>query len=234
MTSRTRVHRAPRASVAAVGVAALLSIVALSGCSPTDATDPAPSPSPSTSAAASPSAAPSDAAADAPCDLLDDATVAELIGEASEGTEVVVPGSEIPACQYGDLASVGLQVAQVPAADWARSLPSIVQTILDLPEGVLDDDLRAQLEDAAAAVEEGAEIEPAEACGYFSRLLEVAGQEPGTTRTVNYLPDQASAVAITGQQCESGTFSSLVVAREGIPDDELLVDQVSDLLSQLG
>jgi hypothetical protein len=233
MTPRTRVHRAPRASVAAVCLAALLGIAALSGCSPADGTDPAPSPSPSASAAASPSAEPSDDAAP-PCDLLDDATVAELIGEASDGTEVVVPGSEIPACQYGDLASVGLQVARVPAADWARSLPSIVQTMLDLPEGVLDDDLRAQLEDAAAAVEEGTEIEPAEACGYFSRLLEVAGQEPRTTRTVNYLPDQASAVAITGQQCESGTFASVVVARDGIPDDELIVGQVSDLLSQLG
>ena len=229
--------RAPRTTVTAVALAALLGVAALTGCSPTGTTDATPMPTATTSPAPAPTATPTETptgSAGSPCDLLDEATVADLIGDTPEGTEIVVPGSAIPACQYGDLGSVGLQVAQVPAAEWARSLPSIVQTLLDLPEGVLDDRLRAQLEAAAEEVEAGAEIEPEEACGYFSGLLEVAGQDPGTTRTVNYLPDQASAVAVTGQQCVSGTFSSLVVAREGIPDDESIVDEVSALLSELG
>ncbi|WP_436037305.1 hypothetical protein [Microbacterium sp. LjRoot45] len=204
----------------------------ITGCSV--AADDQPTPRASdASPTASPTAS-SDAAPGSPCTLLDDETVADLVGASSAGVETTPPGTELPVCQYAATDGGGVQVAQMPAAEWARALPALVESILALPEGAVPDSLRSQIEDAVNAVESGSTIEPEAACGYFSQLLEAAGQGAGLVSSIAYLPDRESAVAVSGQQCIDGTYTSLLVYRDGIATDEQIVDQVSGILDQLG
>lgn len=177
------------------------------------------------------SAAPS---ADSPCTLLDDAALESLIGSAPQGAEVTVPGSDLLACQFGDITERGVQVAQVPAGEWAHSLPAMVDGLKALPAGTLDEDVLEQLQNASDAVDAGTSIPADEACTYFSQLLEIQGQEPGTTRVVSYYPDAESAIAITAQQCDAGTYTSLLVGRTDLAEDSGLANQLSGLLDLIG
>lgn len=217
----------------------LLSLIAasalaatLTGCSVAADDQPAPRAS-ETSPTATPTVS-SDAAPGSPCTLLDDETIADLVGAFSDGVETTPPGTELPVCQYAAADGGGVQVAQMPAAEWAQSLPALVESLLALPEGAVPESVRSQIEDAVNAVETGATIEPEAACGYFSQLLEAAGQEAGQSSSIAYLPDRDSAVAISGQQCINGTYTSLLVYRDGIATDEQIVGRVSGLLDRLG
>jgi hypothetical protein len=212
--------------------AGILLFVVLVGCSqPGQGENSPPSTRPDSPGV---SASPGGEATDSPCTLLDDATLDSLIGSAPPGVEVTVPGSDLRACQFGDITERGVQVAQVPAGEWASSLPAMVETMKDLPAGTLDAGVMKQLEDASDAIAAGAAIPASEACTYFSSLLELQGQARGTTRSVTYYPNLESAVAITGQQCIAGTYTPLLVGRPDLADDPKIVDQVSDALDQLG
>lgn len=234
MSPSPRRPRRVRAGLAASVAGSILASVLLVGCTPpsTNAQSPTSAPEQSTSATATPST-PADPA-DSPCALLDEATLESLIGSAPNGGEVTVPGSDLRVCQFGDITVRGVQVAQVPAGDWAHSLPAMVDGLRALPEGTLDPTVMKQLEDASEAVAAGADIPAAEACDYFSRLLEVQGQDPGTTRSVSYYPDMENAIAVTGQQCVDGTYTSVLVGRDDLADDPAIVDQVLTVLVQIG
>ncbi len=173
-------------------------------------------------------------ASNSPCGLLDDETIAALIGSTPAGNEVQVTGTDLPACQIGNTSTGGIQVSQVPAEDWARSLPSVLDSFRALPDGAVDPTMLQQIEGAAAELEAGAIIPADEACGYFSSLLELQGREPGTTLSVSYIPDRESAMAVSAQQCVSGTYTTLLVAREGISADPAIIDQVTIALAGLG
>ncbi|MGN8552204.1 UNVERIFIED_CONTAM: DUF3558 domain-containing protein [Microbacterium sp. SLM126] len=233
--SRSRlISRSQRRIGRSVGaaVAGILFSVVLVGCSQTDPGESSTSVKTPDSSAVG--ASPGGEAAGSPCSLLDDATLAALIGTAPQGAEVTVPGSDLRACQFGDITERGVQVTQVPAGEWAHALPAMVESMKDLPAGTLDASVMKQLEDASDAIAAGATIAAEEACTYFSRLLEIQGQEPGTTRAVTHYPDFESAIAITGQQCIEGTYTSLLVGRPDLTDDPEIVDQVSNVLDQLG
>ncbi|MFD4960270.1 hypothetical protein [Microbacterium sp. NPDC058389] len=230
MTSSPRRPRRIRAGLAAFVTGSILTSVLLVGCTQLGATAQS---STSTTATATPSVAPSEPN-DSPCTLLDSATLESLIDSAPSGSEVTVPGSDLPACQFGDITELGVQVARVPAGEWAGSLPAIVDGLRALPEGTLDPAVMKQLEDSSEAIAAGAVTPAGEACGYFSSLLELQGQEPGTTRSVSYYPDMETAIAVTGQQCVDGIYTSVVVGKDDLADDTAIVDQVLTVLLQIG
>ncbi|GAA1834042.1 hypothetical protein [Agromyces salentinus] len=122
----------------------------------------------------------------------------------------------------------------MPAGQWARALPTVVATLTALPEGSVDPKILEQLEGAADILEEGGEVPAEEACAYFSRLLEFRGQPAGTTTAVSFIPDQASAVAISAQQCVDGTYASLTIGRPDAGEVPGLPEKAAIMLGQLG
>lgn len=239
MTSRTRTAARAHSTRWGVALGAIaLTVATLTACAPAaestppaDAGSSAPAAPPATDAATSPASPVPTTDAASPCDILSDDQLTDLLGDTvGTGSEVDVPGSTLTACQYGS-GSTGLLVAQTPAVEWAQQLPGLVDAVLAAP---IDEGLRAQIEDAAAAVESGEDLTPDQACEYFSQLLEVGGLEPGTTASVSYLPDLETATAANGQQCENGTYTMLTLIRENIADDPTVVQQLLDQLANVG
>lgn len=100
-------------------------------------------------------------------------------------------------------------------------------------DGVIGEKLRSRFEEAIARVESGEVIAADEACSYFSDLLEAQGQAPGSNLVVSYLPDQDSAIAVSGQTCVAGTFASLLVGRMDLADEPDIASQVREVLTGL-
>ncbi len=219
----------PRGIVAGFGILTLALLIA--GCAQAEAPGSSAAPSPSVSAAEGETRASDDAS---PCDLLDHGTLTSLLGAAPDGTEVTVPGSNIPACQFGDLTTNGVQVAQVPADEWAQSLPAMVEAVRAAAPEMIGDQKFDAFVQASERIESGGTITGDEACDFFSVLLEIQGQAPGSSLTVNYLPDQANAIALTAQQCVDGTFTSVVLGDSGGVSDPALPDQLAQLVADIG
>lgn len=157
----------------------------------------------------------STAAATGPCALLDAATIRELAGEELEGQEATVAGSDRPACMYGRLDGVGVQVAQVPASDWARALPAIADQ-LEAMDAFGDPGIRRQLVEAARLIERGRTIPSERACGLFTDMLELqSGLHAGSDYVITYIPSDQDPQAASGQACVDDTFTSVSV---GQPD----------------
>jgi predicted RecA/RadA family phage recombinase len=216
---------------AAVVLGSIFIAVLLAGCTQSVAVDTSASPDvdPSPSATTQ-----GDASASSPCELIDDAMIESLLGDVPEGTEVTVPGSDLPACEFGDLTANGIQVSRVPASEWAAALPGIVQQMQSLPAGAVNETALKQLASAAEQIAAGATVAEDTACEYFSSLLEIRGEAPGTSLAVSYYPDLASAIAVTGQTCVDGAFTSLVLGRSDLAGDASIADQVATVLTQLG
>lgn len=176
-------------------------------------------------------AAPTSAASASSCGLLDAATVEDLAGKTLEGSPTAIAGTEMQACKYGNLADIGVQVAKVPAIEWAQSLPAAVAALKKMPN--VDAGNLQKLEDASALIEKGETIESKDACTYFSTMLELQKQEPGSTRIVNYFPNATAPQTINGQQCIADTFSSVSVGRPDIATTPDLLERVVTVLDQL-
>lgn len=196
----------------------------------------APQASASAQASASPTPDTAAALADAAalCGLIDDVTLMGLIGEAPVGKGILVPGSLLPACVFGDIVVSGVQITKSPAEEWVSSLPSIVSTMTSMPAGVIDSGILKKLNDVSLLIAAGTQFSAEESCDYFSLLAEAQGLEADSTQIVNYYPDQVAPVAVVAQQCVSGTFTSLLVSRSDLAVDQATYLQVLDALEGLG
>ena len=228
-----------------VVVGSVAAVILLAGCNsetsdegltppePEASSEPAAEPTPS--ASSSPEESPTgNSVVGAPCSLLDEASLTALIGTAPPGKEVLVTGSTLPACHFGDLNVLGVQVIQVPAAEWASALPTIVESIKALPAGAVDENVLQQLEDGSQLLAAGSEFSAEESCDYFSLMVEAQGAPVGSTQIVTFFPDQEDPIAVTGQRCISGQFTSLLVSRPDIVVDQGTYDQVVEALGQIG
>lgn len=146
------------------------------------------------------------------CALLDPMTVQDLAGEHLDGREATVAGSNLSSCEYGRLDDVGVRVAQVPANEWARALPGIVDQFKAM--GALDDpNLRRQLEDGKDLIERGETIPPDQACALFSDMLRLQGVPAGGDWIITYIPGRENPQAASVQACVDGTYTSIVVGK---------------------
>jgi hypothetical protein len=192
-----------------------------SGQSSGDDEDPAdPSSSSTSEQSSTPTSTPTSTAADTgPCALLAAATIRELAGEELageelEGQEGTVVGSDLPACIYGRLDGVGVQVAQVPASEWARALPALADQ-LEAADALGDPGIRRQLEEAAQLIESGRTIPSQRACGLFTDMLELlqGGVPPGADYSITYVPSDRDPQVAAVQACVDDTFTTVGVAR---------------------
>lgn len=103
----------------------------------------------------------------------------------------------------------------------------------DLPEGTVSPDVLKQLETASALLSGGEKVTAEDACSYFSLVAEAQGLEAGTNTSVTYYPDKDSAVAVIGQQCVDGWFTSLVVGRPDAAGNDTLPDNVTKVMRHL-
>ncbi|WP_295775772.1 hypothetical protein [uncultured Microbacterium sp.] len=180
------------------------------------------------------SAPASESADESMCELLDSATVASLIDEAPEGREFTIPGSTLEACEFGALEQSGVQVSQQPADEWAQSLPSLwAQLKATADSRMMSAPSVSRLDDAVRRIESGRHLDATEACTYFSDLLAIQGQDAGSNMVVFYLPNKPSAIAVSGQSCQSGVFTSVVVGRQDLAELPDMADRVGQILNDL-
>ncbi|MFH5226999.1 hypothetical protein [Antrihabitans spumae] len=205
----------------AVGsIASVAAVLVLAGCGQDSGGD-----------AQTSEAAPRPAAA--PCSLLDAAAIEDLAGTALEGSANTINGTDLAACRYGNLSEVGIQVARVPANEWATALPAAVDALKKMPAGAIPPGVVTQLEDAAKLIDEGKSIPADEACDYFSTLLEVQNQPPGSTKSVTLYPSARAPKTINGQQCVDNTYTTITVGRPDIATTPDLKTKVETILDQL-
>lgn len=208
--------------------AVVAAALVLAGCGQAPA-----QPSPTGASTAGPAEASAPGAS--PCDLLDEATVADLAGGSLDASITTIPGTAISACTFDGFADQAfhIQVAQAPAGQWANSLPALADSLHAQPEGAVDPGLLEQLDQASALIEEGKLIPADEACEYFGRLVEVQGLPAGSTKIVTFLPNRESPLAVAGQQCVDGTYTTLLVGRPDISESSGLAEKIDRILEQL-
>lgn len=142
-----------------------------------------------------------------PCDLLAAGAAEALAGEPmTQSSRADVAG--IPACHVSG-ATRRIQVARVPAAEWARTVPALIDQLRSA--AALGPANQARLDEVAARIAAG-EYEGLKACELFSAMVEFNGSAPGQSRTMTYLPDGRAPQAISAQSCIDGTYTSLLLS----------------------
>lgn len=212
--------------------AALLTIascVLVVGCSSGDTPERA---APSGSTGTSPtetSATPSAATAPSdPCDLLPDREVEQVAGGAVGAARSGLTGG-LANCQWTTADGGFVQVIGSTSSTWAQSLPEALRALESSGQFTDSANLR-KIRAGAELVEAGQELDPVEACSLFSEMLELQGQPPGSPWIVNVVPDRENAMAVTGQQCTEGRFTSVMIADETGLGEPLPIASVSDAL----
>lgn len=179
---------------------------------------------------ASPTPNPTTAAAseNPSCETLSDAVLGALAGgDVSDPRTTTV--AEVPACQWDAPGGLQVQVIATSADAWARGLPSAIDQLRENP-ALRQSDV-AKLDQALDLVT-GDSLTPAQGCALFSTLLEVQGEDKGSTSTIALFPDRNSPFAVTGQACEDGRYVSVQLARtSGVLPKPFPTDRVRTALA---
>ncbi|HET8961986.1 DUF3558 family protein [Nocardioides sp.] len=206
---------------------AIASCVLVVGCSSGDTREPAASSSSTgtspTETSATPSAAPSD-----PCDLLPNREVEQVAGGAVGAARSGMTGG-LTNCQWAIADGGFVQVIGSTSSTWAQSLPDALRALESSGQFTDSANLR-KIRAGAELVEAGQELDPVEACSLFSEMLELQGQPAGSRWIVNVVPDRENAMAVTGQQCTEGRFTSVMIADETGLGEPLPIAPVSEAL----
>ena len=168
-----------------------------------------------------------DPEAESACALLSTDDVVALAGEDLGEPE---PGEAtgLPACRWGSPAGIGVQVIDVPVADWVANL----EPALDQIEagGLADDpETAAKLQEARALLASD-DVDDVEGCELFALFLEIQGLAPDQSRTVNVIPDQQAPEAVSGQSCADGRFTSVLIQGSQVTGSAAEVDRVEAAL----
>ena len=141
------------------------------------------------------------------CGLLTDAQVAELAGQPVTQSRATAVGS-LPACLYMVENSDKVQVIDVPASEWSRELPALLDQVEQ--SGVVND---PKTRDRFAAAREKLDTEGSldddAACAMFSDLLEIQGAPAGESQIVSFVPTRKQPSGVNGQTCTDGDYTSV-------------------------
>lgn len=142
------------------------------------------------------------------CKLLSPAERAALLG--SQLDAVVASDAREGAVQCRWASDNGLiQVTDLAAQDWAKTLPSIVAQMENSTDLQNADD-KAQLAEAKKLLKGASSFTGKQACEAFSQLAKISGNKSGSTTTLTYVPISEEAVGISAQTCTGGRLTSLV------------------------
>ncbi len=164
-----------------------------------------------------------------PCELLSQLELAALVdAELSEPREGVTGG--LASCQWASADGTYVQTITASSSQWARSLPDILR-MLESSGLLTDSDNMRKLREGADMVEAGGDLNSDEACSMFSAMVEqLQGLPAGTPWVVNVVPNRQDPLAVTGQMCRGGMFTSVMVARESGLDGRLPIQEVAKTL----
>lgn len=207
---------------------AAASLLLLSACGGSDS-DAADAKSPATpSAAASPTPPPIDADQVA-CSLLTKADRAKLAGSAVDDIVAASGTDGTSQCRWQTQSAL-IQVTTIPAKEWAKSLPQVVEQLA----ASADNGSAADREDLAAAeklLAGAATFTDAQACEAFTTLAELGGDAQGTTTTITAIPITETESGISGQTCVGGDLTSVLYSVPGLKKTEAVDATVTTILA---
>jgi hypothetical protein len=162
------------------------------------------------------------------CRLLSDAEVAELAAQPvtqSRGDEV----GALPACLYMVENGDKVQVIDVPASQWSRELPALLDQVER--SGVVNDTAtRDKLAAARKQLGAAGALDDDAACALFSELLEIQGLPAGEERIVNFVPTREDPQGINGQTCTDGVYTSVQLQSADLGDAQAAAARVETAL----
>jgi hypothetical protein len=207
--------------------AALVLLSACNGGSDDDASSGQSTATPTPTAASTP--APIDASQVA-CRLLTASDRAQLAGSAVD--EVVAASGSDGSSQCRWQAERALiQVTTLPAKEWAKSLPDVVQQL----ESSTDVSSPADQKDLATAkklLAGAASFTDEQACDAFVTLAELGGDDSGTRTTVTSIPITETESGISGQACSGGELTSVLYSVPGLKQTAAVDRTVSTILDR--
>jgi hypothetical protein len=161
------------------------------------------------------------------CDLLSaDEIVALAGGDLGEPEPGEATG--LPTCRWGSPDGIGVQVIDVPVAQWAAQLDPVLDEIEQSELGA-DSETATKLAEARELLASD-DIDDAEGCELFGLFLEIQGLAPGQTRTANVIPDAQTSEAVAAQSCGDGRFTSVLIQGGAVTGSEDEVARVDDAL----
>lgn len=160
------------------------------------------------------------------CDLLSPDDLVALAGK-DLGEPEAGEATGLPTCRWGSPADVGVQVIDVPMAEWVANL----EPALDGLEQELGDDPgnAAKIEEARRLLV-SEEADDVEGCGLFSLFAELQGLGPDLERVVNVIPSREAPEAVTAQACADGRFTSVLIQGSAVTGSDEEVERVDDAL----
>ena len=183
---------------------AVLVVLATSACSGDDEPQPkAPAATPDRAATA--------------CSLLSSADRQELTGQEVDTISDRARAAIGLQCRWAD-ADTFVEASSLPAADWAMSLPGLIDGLRGSGQDLSAAD-DARLDKIAAAVEGSEDLTAEEACQLFPTIAEVTGAEPGSDDLVVFVP-VGGELGVQAQTCTEGVFSSVVFSTPGLTESD--------------
>lgn len=164
-----------------------------------------------------------------PCDLVDNSILEEVAGsEITTSSASDLQG--LPRCIHTTASGARVQVASMPAADWAAAIPGLLDLVRDTG-GFTDAENLAKLDRAEELLNGGGVEAGQAACDVFSLLVEIQGLPPGSAQVINFVPNAAAPLAVNGQRCADAVYTSVQLEADGIVDDQATVDRIDQALA---
>lgn len=160
-----------------------------------------------------PGSSTSEGAAEACAARLTESPALAGVGTLGEATTTAVGGVE--ACRApvtgSEVGVVAVQLIDTSASAWVEGLPAALEQVLDA--GIVTDEAGlAKLREAQELLESGEGLGDAAACDLFQTIVvELQGAAPGARSVVNSVPTEEAPLAVNGQACSEGSYTSIQV-----------------------
>jgi len=145
------------------------------------------------------------------CELLSSSTVASLAGPGVPGVPTSLPGSELPACTYGD---AELLVAQGSAEIWLHTVPAVLELLTDA--GIFADRpaIVRGIEQTLEVLRGRGRISPGEACAVALEIATATGTTITDDTWAGQLPLGDGAPLVQFGRCAGETYSVVGTRRD--------------------
>lgn len=145
-----------------------------------------------------------------PCKLLTHDELRQIGGQvAGEGGPGQAGG--MPNCEWPLGDGSYIQVIATTSPNWAKTVPEAIRS-LERSRLVGDTETLRRLREVWELVERQ-DLKAKQACALFSAMLELHGRPAGLSRVVAVTPTRQNPLAVTGQTCSSGRFTSVMIAK---------------------
>jgi hypothetical protein len=206
-------------------LAACCALVLASGCA-ASSDDETVSETPTPSATAT--AAPIDRDQIA-CKLVTSAERTKLVGAAIDDVVEAAGADGSSRCRWQSATAL-VQVTTLPAAEWATSLPDVVQQ-LESSSDISSSADRKDLAEAKKLLAGAASFTDEQACDAFTTLAELGGAADGATTTVTTLPITETESGISGQTCTDGHLTSVIYSVPGLKQTDAVDQALTAILA---